>query len=206
MNLITCHLGNGCSVSAIAHGKSVDTSMGFTPLEGLVMGTRSGDIDPAIIFYLADKGYTCEDLNKLLNKKSGLMGISGISNDMRNLFWAQEKGNERAKLAIDVFCYRLRKYIGAYLAVLGKTDAIIFTGGIGENNPQIRLDTLSGMESLGVEIEEEKNVSAVKGVEAEISKDSSNIKVYVIPTNEELCIAQDAYELTRRQSGVSAQG
>ncbi|MBU0502788.1 MAG: acetate kinase [Candidatus Omnitrophota bacterium] len=202
LNLITCHLGNGCSVSAIAHGKSVDTSMGFTPLEGLVMGTRSGDIDPAIIFYLNGKGYTPEDLNKLLNKKSGLMGISGISNDMRNLFWAQEKGNERAKLAIEVFCYRLRKYIGAYLAVLGKTDAIIFTGGIGENNPQIRQDTLSGMESLGIEIEEEKNVSTVKGVEAQISKDSSRVKVYVIPTNEELCIAQDAYELTKVQPGV----
>jgi acetate kinase len=197
VNLITCHLGNGCSIAAVEKGYSVDTSMGFTPLEGLVMGTRCGDIDPAIIFYLNGKGYTCEDLNALLNKKSGLLGISEISNDMRNLFEAREKGDEKAKVAIDIFCYRLKKYIGAYLAVLGKTDAVIFTGGIGEHNAAIRRESLQGLESLGLEIDQERNESAVKSEEAEISKDSSAVKVYVIPTNEELQIALDTFELTR---------
>jgi len=198
LNIITCHLGNGCSVAAVEKGMSVDTSMGFTPLEGLVMGTRSGDIDPAIIFYLSEKGYSPQELNNLLNKKSGLLGISEISNDMRNLFEAKEKGDEKAKIAIDIFCYRLRKYIGAYLAVLGETDAIIFTGGIGENNAAIREESLKGMESLGIIINKEKNESAIKGQEAEISDDSSAIKVYVIPTNEETQIAFDTFEIARR--------
>lgn len=200
LNMITCHLGNGCSIAAISKGKSVDTSMGFTPLEGLVMGTRCGDIDPAIIFHLLEKGNSPDELNKLLNKKSGLLGISGISNDMRNLFWAMEKGNLRAKQAIEVFCYRLKKYIGSYLAVLGNTDAIVFTGGIGENNPQIRMDTLTGLENLGIEIDPEKNLQAVKGAEVQINKDSSRIKIYVIPTNEELCIAQDTYAISQSQA------
>jgi acetate kinase len=199
VNLITCHLGNGCSITAIEKGHSVDTSMGFTPLEGLVMGTRSGDIDPAIIFYLNEKGYTPEDLKTILNKKSGLLGISEISNDMRNLFEAKEKGDEKAKIAIEIFCYRLRKYIGAYLAVLGKTDAIVFTGGIGEHNAAIRQESLKGLENLGVEIDQEKNESAIKSEEAQISKDSGGaVKVYVIPTNEELQIAFDTFELTRK--------
>jgi len=198
LNIITCHLGNGCSVTAVEKGMSVDTSMGFTPLEGLVMGTRSGDIDPAIVFYLAHKGYSTEELNNLLNKKSGLLGISEISNDMRNLFAAKEKGDEKAKIAIDIFCYRLRKYIGAYLAVLGKTDTIIFTGGIGENQPAIREESLKGMESLGIIISKERNASAVKGREVEISDETSAIKVYVIPTNEETQIAFDTFEITRR--------
>jgi acetate kinase len=198
LNIITCHLGNGCSICAIEKGSSVDTSMGFTPLEGLVMGTRSGDIDPAIIFYLNEKGYTSEDLNSILNKKSGLLGVSEISNDMRNLFEAKEKGDEKAKIAIDIFCYRLRKYIGAYLAVLGKTDAIVFTGGIGEHNATIRQESLKGLESLGIEIDQEKNESAIKNEEAAITKDTCAVKVYVIPTNEELQIAFDTFELTRK--------
>lgn len=198
LNLITCHLGNGCSVAAVEKGMSVDTSMGFTPLEGLVMGTRSGDIDPAIIFYLSEKGYSPQELNNLLNKKSGLLGISEISNDMRNLFEAKEKGDEKAKIAIDIFCYRLRKYIGAYLAVLGKTDAIIFTGGIGENNAAIREESLKGLQSLGIIINKERNESAIKGQEVEISDDSSAIKVYVVPTNEETQIAFDTFEIAQR--------
>jgi len=198
VNLITCHLGNGCSITAVEKGLSVDTSMGFTPLEGLVMGTRSGDMDPAIVFYLSEKGYSTEELNNLLNKKSGLLGISEISNDMRNLFEAKEKGDERAKAAIDIFCYRLRKYIGAYLAVLRHTDAIVFTGGIGENNAAIRSASLEGLESLGIVIDQEKNLKANKDNESEISKDGSPVKVFVIPTNEELQIAHDTFEIARK--------
>lgn len=195
LNVITCHLGNGCSIAAVEKGRSVDTSMGFTPLEGLVMGTRCGDIDPAVLFYLGEKGYSVNDLNNLLNKKSGLLGISGVSNDMRNLLAEKEKGNGRAALAIDIFCYRIRKYIGAYMAVLGNTRGIVFTGGIGENNSFIRKECLCGMESLGIEIADDRNKRAVKGMEAQISKDTSGIKVLVVPTNEELSIAQDTYEL-----------
>lgn len=196
LNLITCHLGNGCSVAAVEKGMSVDTSMGLTPLEGLVMGTRSGDIDPAIIFYLHGKGYSSDELNNLLNKKSGLLGISEISNDMRNLTEAQARGDLRAKIAIDIFCYRLRKYIGAYMAVLGNTDAIIFTGGIGENNAMIRYEALRGLQSLGVEIDPSRNESALR-TEARISTDASRTAIYVVPTNEELQIAYDTYEISR---------
>ncbi len=192
-NLITCHLGNGCSITAVEKGVSVDTSMGFTPLEGLVMGTRCGDIDPAIIFYLLGKGYSADELNVLLNKKSGLLGISGISNDMRNLTAAREKGDEKAKLAIDIFCYRLKKYIGSYLAVLGKTDAIVFTGGIGENNSLVRLESLKGLEHLGIEIDERVNANLPLRQEIRISNNSSRIKVFVIPTNEELQIALNTF-------------
>ena len=137
-NTITCHLGNGCSMAAVRNGRSVDTSMGFTPLEGLVMGTRSGDFDPAILFYLADKGYDLAGLNALCNKKSGLLGISGASNDMRTLEQLAQEGNARARLAIEVYCYRVRKYIGAYLTLLNPLHAIVFTGGIGENSPLVR--------------------------------------------------------------------
>ena len=196
LNLITCHLGNGCSITAVEKGMSVDTSMGFTPLEGLVMGTRCGDIDPAIVFYLNEKGYSSEELNNLLNKKSGLLGISEISNDMRNLVEAQGRGDIRAKTAIDIFCYRIRKYIGSYLAVLGTTDAIIFTGGIGENNAMIRSEALKGLRLLGIEVDPGRNESAQR-TEALISSDASRIKVYVIPTNEELQIAHDTFEICR---------
>jgi acetate kinase len=197
LNVITCHLGNGCSIAAVEKGRSVDTSMGFTPLEGLVMGTRCGDIDPAVIFYLEEKGYSVSDLNNLLNKKSGLLGISGVSNDMRNLLAEKEKGNERAALAIDIFCYRIRKYIGAYMAVLRNTHGIIFTGGIGENNPFIRRECVSGLEALGIELADDRNSRAIKGAEAEISRDVSRVKVLVIPTNEELSIAEDTYEIAQ---------
>ncbi len=198
LNIITCHLGNGCSITAVKGGDSVDTSMGLTPLEGVVMGTRSGDIDPAIIFYLIEKGYSAEELNKILNKKSGLLGISGISNDMRNLLQAKDRGDRKAELAIDIFCYRLKKYIGAYMAVLGRTDAIIFTAGIGENVPYVREKSLSGMEELGIEIDEKKNKQA-KHVEAEISREGSKVKVWVIPTNEEIRMAFDAYEIAKEK-------
>jgi len=195
LNLITCHLGNGCSITAVEKGMSVDTSMGFTPLEGLVMGTRCGDIDPAIIFYLSEKGYSSGELNSLLNKKSGLLGISEISNDMRNLVEAQARGDLRARLAIDIFCYRIRKYVGSYLAVLGSTDAIIFTGGIGENNAMIRRESLKGLQPLGIEIDPGRNDAAQRS-DRLISTDASRIKVYVIPTNEELQIAHDTFALS----------
>ena len=195
-NVITCHLGNGCSVCAVEKGNSVETSMGLTPLEGLIMGTRSGDIDPALVFYLIEKGFTPQDVNSILNKKSGLLGISELSNDMRNLIQAREKGDPGATLAIEMFNYRLKKYIGSYMAVLGRTDAIVFTGGIGENNAACRKECLAGLEPLGVRLDEEKNLRAVH-VEAEIGAVSSPVKIYVIPTNEELQIACDTFAIAQ---------
>ena len=207
VNVITCHLGNGCSITAAKDGKSVDTSMGFTPLEGVVMGTRSGDFDPAILFYLADKGYDLKSLNALCNKKSGLLGISGISNDMRNLTELAEKGNIRAKLAIDIFCYRIKKYIGAYTAVLDKLDAIVFTGGIGENAAGLRQQACSGLSRIGVEIDTVINKKTV-GKEGDISTKASAVKVLVIPTNEELAIAKDTFTIAEeglnKHTGTSA--
>jgi len=196
INIITCHLGNGGSMAAVKNGKSVDTSMGLTPLEGLVMGTRTGDFDPAILFYLSDKGYSIDDLNTMCNKKSGLLGISGVSNDMRNLREQAEKGNKRAQLAFDIFCYRIKKYIGAYTAVLGRLDAIVFTGGIGENSPPVRLQTCSELEQIGVEIDNSANTNKDRS-ERTISSANSKVKVFVIPTNEELAIAQDTFTLTK---------
>ncbi len=196
VNLITCHLGNGCSITAVRNGKSVDTSMGLTPLEGVVMGTRTGDFDPAILFYLADKGYNTKMLNSLCNKKSGLLGVSGLSNDMRNLSKLAEEGNKRAKLAIDIFCYRVRKYIGAYMAVLGRLDVVVFTGGIGENAVDAREQILNDLEQIGIEIDSAKNSSTV-AKEGQISTDSSKVKVLVIPTNEEAAIANDTFQLAR---------
>lgn len=193
--IITCHLGNGASMAAVKGGKSIDTTMGFTPLEGLVMGTRSGDIDPAIVIYLQEKlNMTPDEVDKLLNKKSGVLGLSGISNDFRELLKAASEGNRRAQLAVEVFCYRVKKYIGAYMAVLGGADCIVFTAGIGENNPAIREKICSGLEELGVVIDKEKNDST-KGTLAEISAPESRVKIYVIPTNEELLIAKDTYKL-----------
>ncbi len=197
LNLITCHLGNGCSIAAIEKGKSVDTSMGFTPLEGLVMGTRCGDIDPAITFYLLEKGYSGTELNTLLNKKSGLLGISGVSNDMRNLAQAQEKGDLRARLAIDIFSYRIKKYIGSYMAILGKVDSIIFTGGVGENNPFVRQRSLKNLSCFGVELDEELNNKGIKGFEGKINKETSKVQISVIPTNEELQIALDTAKIAK---------
>jgi len=192
INAITCHLGNGCSMTAVKKGRSIDTSMGLTPLEGLVMGTRSGDIDPGIIFYLMDNlGLSSKEVNDLLNKKSGLLGISGISNDFRNLLENSE--DKRVSMAIEIYSYRIKKYIGAYMAVLGKTDAIIFTAGAGEKTPEIRELSLSGLEEYGILLDTGKNRDNFSK-EEEISAENSKIKVYVIPTNEELRIAFDTYQ------------
>ncbi len=195
INCITCHLGNGSSIAAVRDGRSVDTSMGLTPLEGVPMGTRTGDFDPAILFYLADKGYSVDELNTLCNKKSGILGLSGISNDVRTLTEKAEQGDRRAKLALDVFAYRIKKYIGAYAAVLGRLDAVVFTGGIGENAANIRAEVCRGLEALGIEIDESSNESA-KG-ESVISKDASRLAVLVIPTNEEAAIAIDTYQMSQ---------
>jgi acetate kinase len=198
INVITCHLGNGCSIAAVKDGKSIDTSMGLTPLEGLVMGTRSGDFDPAIMFYLADKGYDIDSLNDMCNKKSGLLGISGESNDMRNLTEAAAAGSQRAQLAIDIFCYRIKKYIGMYAAVLGSLDAVVFTGGIGENAAGVREQICSGLGQVGIEIDTDAN-SRAHGDESAISTENSPVKVFVIPTDEEGAIAKDTYELASEQ-------
>jgi acetate kinase len=197
--LITCHLGNGASVCAIDHGRSVDTSMGFTPLEGLLMGSRCGDLDPAVLFYIMHKEDLDEyQLTTMLNKHSGLYGVSGVSNDMRDILAEEAKGNERARLAVDMFCYRLRKYIGAYAAVMGGADAVIFTGGIGENSAPVRERTIKGLEFAGISVDPARNEETVGGREGEISSASSSVRVLVIPTNEELIIARDALRLIEK--------
>ena len=197
VNLITCHLGNGCSITAVKNGKSIDTSMGLTPLEGVVMGTRSGDFDPAILFYLADKGYSIESLNTLCNKKSGLLGISGVSNDMRTLTDLAQDGNEPAQLAIDIFCYRIKKYIGTYTAVLNNVDAVVFTGGIGENNPLVRNKSCSDLTQIGIELDDSKNNSSSSEA-CRISSGTSRVAILVVPTNEEVTIAKDTYMITQK--------
>ncbi|HLU25668.1 MAG TPA: acetate kinase [Longimicrobiales bacterium] len=195
--LITLHLGNGCSACAISGGDSVDTSMGFTPLEGLVMGTRSGDVDPAVLEVIAYKeGMSLGEVQTLLNKQSGLLGISGLTNDMRELLEeAVEHADRRARLAIEMFCYRARKYIGAYLAAMGGADAVIFTGGIGENAPQIRARICEGLQWFGLELDPELNAGAVGGAERRISSEGSRLAAWVIPTDEELLIARDTARL-----------
>lgn len=198
-NGITCHLGNGCSITAVQGGRSVDTSMGLTPLEGLVMGTRTGDFDPAILFYLADKGHSLSELNTICNKQSGLLGISGLSNDMRSVLEAAERGHQRAALAFDVFCYRLKKYIGSYLAVLGRTDAVVFTGGIGENAPRVRQAVCADLDGLGIAVDASKNLEA-HGQETDVSRPDSRVRVLVVPTDEEAAIASDTYGLVSRIS------
>lgn len=203
INAITCHLGNGCSVAAVKGGKSIDTSMGLTPLEGVPMGTRCGDLDPAILFYLADKGYDVQTLNDICNKESGLLGLSGISNDVRTLAKLAREDDERAKLAVDVFCYRIKKYIGAYTAVLDTVDAVVFTGGIGENAVHLRGQMCSGMSQIGIDIDEEANL-ATTAQEREISTEDSRIRVLVIPTNEQVAIAHDTYELTVDEEAVAS--
>ncbi|HRH40420.1 MAG TPA: acetate kinase [Pyrinomonadaceae bacterium] len=197
VNVITLHLGNGCSIAAIKGGHSIDTSMGMTPLEGLVMGTRSGDLDAAILeFISAKEGLSIHEIEMMLNKQSGLLGISGLTNDMRELLAeAEESGDRRARLAIEIFCYRVRKYIGAYLSAMNGADAIIFGGGIGENSAKIRSLICEQMSWCGIEIDEAKNDTQIKGNEGIISTDSSKVKVWVIPTNEELLIARDAVRL-----------
>ncbi|HPD18169.1 MAG TPA: acetate kinase [Candidatus Goldiibacteriota bacterium] len=194
IKIITCHLGNGCSITAIKNGQSTDTSMGFTPLEGLVMGTRTGDMDPYVVLYIMEKEHlNTKEMNDLLNKKSGLKGISGISNDMREIMDAAANGNIRAQYAIDIFTYRITKYIGSYAAAMGGVDAVVFTGGIGENAPAIRQQALEPLEFMGLKIDKKANESKEK--EKIISARNSKIKVLVIPTNEELMIARDTAEI-----------
>ena len=190
-NVITLHLGNGCSAAAIRGGYPVDTSMGMTPLEGLVMGTRSGDLDPAVVAFIAEKeNLSGDQVQALLNAKSGLLGLSGSSNDMRALEEAEKRGDKRARLAIDVFCYRARKYIGAFLAAMGGADAIVFTGGIGENSPAVRSRICAGLEFAGLKLDAARNQQTV-GRQGQISSDDSRLPVYAIPTDEELLIARD---------------
>lgn len=193
VNIITLHLGNGCSAAAIRNGNSIDTSMGLTPLEGLVMGTRCGDIDPAIIDFIATKeGLSSGEVETLLNKQSGLLGISGLTSDMRELLAeAREENDRRARLAIEIFCYRVRKYIGAYLAAMNGAEAIVFTGGVGENSWEIRSRICDGLQWLGLELDEELNRTHANGEESLISTASSRLAAYVIPTDEELLIARD---------------
>jgi acetate kinase len=196
-NVVTLHLGNGCSACAIRAGNSVDTSMGFTPLEGLVMGTRSGDVDPAILDYIAVKeGLDLHGVGNLLNKQSGLLGISGLTHDMRELMEeASENYDRRARLAIEIFCYRTRKYVGSYLAAMGGADAIVFTGGIGQNAPLIRACVLEGLEWMGVELDDGANEATVGDRAGRISRDGSRLEAWAIPTDEELLIARDTVRL-----------
>lgn len=197
--IVTCHLGNGASVAAVNQGVSVDTSMGFTPLEGLLMGTRSGDMDPAVILHIMGREeLSLHEANTLLNKHSGLNGISGISSDMRDIVDSVKDGRRNAVLAFDIYCYRLKKYIGAYAAAMGGVDKIVFTAGVGENSPQTREKTCEGLEFLGVILDKDKNEAAI-GVETEISATDSKVQVMVIPTNEELVIARDTLRLMERQ-------
>ncbi len=193
-NVISCHLGNGASITAISHGKSVETSMGFTPLSGLVMGTRSGDIDPAILLYLQERGYSPEELNEILNKKSGLLGLSGISNDLRDLESAAEEGNKRAQQALDVYAHQIRLFIGAYAANIVRLDILVFTGGIGEHGKRMRERICHRLESIGIVMDYRKNleVGSDKGI---ISAPYSPTSICVVPTNEELQIAKDTYNI-----------
>jgi acetate kinase len=196
--IITCHLGNGASLAAVDGGKSVDTSMGFTPLEGLLMGTRSGDLDPAILKFLMTKeGLTADQMDTILNKKSGFQGVSGVSSDSRDVEDAAKGGNEQAAVALKMFNYRAKKYIGAYAAAMGGVDAIVFTAGIGENSKGTRAGILEGLEFLGCKLDPEKN--NVRGVEQMISTEDSTVKAYIIPTNEELVIARDTKEIVGRK-------
>ena len=197
--VITCHLGNGSSVSAARGGKCIDTSMGLTPLEGLPMGTRCGDIDPAIVpFIMQRTGMTPAEMDTYMNKKSGMLGLSGVSSDFRDLEAAAKEGNERAELALKTFAYKVKKYIGSYSAALGGVDAIVFTAGVGENDQGIRAQVLHGLEYLGVDTDFDKNLNAPRGEEVEISKPGRRVKVFVIPTDEEMVIARDTAALTAK--------
>ncbi|MEF2559828.1 MAG: acetate kinase [Eggerthellaceae bacterium] len=201
LRLITCHLGNGCSISAIDHGSPIDTSMGFTPLDGLMMGTRCGSIDPAIVTYLMEKdGLTPAEMNDIMNKKSGLLGISGISNDLRSVRDASESGNERAMLAYEMYSSRVKKYIGQYLALMAGVDAIVLTAGVGENCEKMRRMIFSGMQPMGIILDQEKNKH--RGFERIISSDKSDVPIIVIPTDEEYMIARDTYDIVRAQTQI----
>ncbi|MBI9037754.1 MAG: acetate kinase [Bacteroidales bacterium] len=193
--IITCHLGNGASIAAVKNGKSVDTSMGLTPVEGLMMGTRTGDLDLGVMFYLMNKeNLDVKAANALVNKKSGVLGISGISSDMREVEEAEVKGNKRAKLALSMYNYRVKKYIGAYAAAMGGVDVIVFTGGIGENSPETREEICKGFEFLGLDFDSNVN-KGIRGKEMVISKPESKVIAIVVPTDEELVIAQDTFEI-----------
>lgn len=195
-NVITCHLGNGCSITAIKNGHSVDTSMGFTPLSGLVMGTRCGDIDPSILFYLVEKEeLPLNHLHAMLNRNSGLLGMSGYAADMRDLIQEAENGDRRCEQAIESFCYRAKQYIGSYVATLNGCDGIVFTAGIGENSPYIRAKILRDLGYLGIELDERRNENPTREREYQITTDRSRVKAWVIPTDEELVIALDAAKI-----------
>ena len=201
LNLITLHLGNGASATAVQGGRSIDTSMGLTPLEGLIMGTRCGDLDPAVHFYLARKaGIAFEEIEAILNRESGLKGICG-KNDMREIQGLAEEGNAQAQLAIEMFCYRIKKYVGSYYAVLGRVDAIVFTGGIGENSARVRRESCEGLAALGIALDERKNEAVSSGV-TEIQSEDSRVKILVIPTDEELEIARQTINTIRRARGA----
>jgi acetate kinase len=194
LKLVTCHLGNGASVAAVSGGISIDTSMGFTPLEGLAMGTRTGDLDPAIVTFLMNKeNLSIAEMDNIMNKKSGVLGMSGVSSDFRDIEGAANEGNERAALALDVYHQRVKKYIGAYAAVMGGIDAVVFTAGLGENSATSRKAICSGLEFMGIEIDDERN--NVRGKETEVSVEGGKVKVLLIPTNEELMIAEDTEEI-----------
>lgn len=196
LKIITCHLGNGSSICAVNKGKSVDTSMGFTPLQGLAMGTRSGTIDPEVVTFLMEKeDLTLKGISNLLNKKSGVLGISGVSSDFRDLHAAAAEGNKRAQLAIDVFCYGVKKFIGQYMAIMNGVDAIVFTAGVGENNSIARKQILDDMDFFGIKIDEEKN--KVRGQEIDISTTDAKVKTLIVPTNEELAIARETIRLLK---------
>jgi acetate kinase len=197
LRIITCHLGNGCSITAVKGGRSIDTSMGFTPLEGLIMGTRSGDIDPAIIFYLMERvGLSAQEINSMLNRESGLLGLSGVSRDMRDILKSASEGNKKAITTIDCFVYKIRKYIGAYATSMGGLNAIVFTAGIGENSDQIRAMVCDRLEFFGVKLDSERN--SRNNHNSIISSDDSAVKVLVISTNEELMIARDTVSIAEK--------
>ncbi len=203
-NLITIHLGNGCSACAIERGRAVESSMGMTPLEGLVMGTRPGDLDPAIVYRLLEwENLDVASLDRLLNHKSGLLGLSGLSNDMRELLRLESEGSEPASLAIDVFCHRIRRYIGAFFGILNGADAIVFSGGIGENSPQIRERVCRGLDALGISLDESANAQC-RGREADLSSPGARTRVWVVPTNEELLIARDTAALIGSTRGTAS--
>ena len=195
IKIITCHLGNGCSITAVKDGVCMDTSMGFTPLDGFMMGTRTGTLDPSALTYIAEKeNLSPQDINRICNKESGVLGVSGVSNDNRDVADAANSGNERAQLAIDMQRYQILKFVGSYIAAMNGVDAIVFTGGIGENDKDLRKFVCDNLGYLGVEIDDSKN--AIRGEEVRISTDNSNVNIYVIPTNEELAIARDTLKLT----------
>jgi len=201
LRLVTCHLGNGCSVAAVEGGYSIDTSMGFTPLEGLMMGTRTGDIDAAAVLYIMKKeNLSPEEMDVVLNKKSGLLGFSGVSSDMREIIAAAESGDERAAVALEMYCRRIKKYIAAYHGLLGGADALVFTAGVGEHSPVVREKACSGLSRLGIELDPAKNERATGG-EREIGRDGSPVRILVVPTNEEIVIAREAERLAGAGGG-----